>query len=154
MPSPAPAHGSDAAYLEAAARIIFMGGLNRGVVDNKWPGFRAAFDGFDVRSVAALGPADVDRLAADDRLIKYRAKLQAVVDNASEMADLAAAHGSFGAWVEALVAREGVEGAGRELARRFAYVSEQGARFWLFATGHDVGEVSEKNRAKYAPFAG
>lgn len=151
---PAPAPGSDAAYLEAAARIIFMGGLNRGVVDNKWPGFRAAFDGFDVRAVAAMGPADVDRLAGDDRVIRHRGKLQALVDNAGAMAELAEEHGSFGAWVDGLVARDGLAGARRELARRFAHVSEQGALFWLFATGHDVGEVSDKNRAKYAPFAG
>jgi len=150
--SPTPA--LDSAYLEAAARIIFMGGLNRGVVDNKWAGFRAAFSGFDVPTVAAMGPADVERLAADDRLIRYRAKLQAVVDNAATMAEVAREHGSFGAWVNALVAREGAAAAQRELARRFRYVSEQGALFWLFACGHDVGEVSEKNRAKYAPFSG
>jgi len=149
-----PAPGSDAAYLEAASRIIFMGGLNRAVVDNKWPGFRAAFRGFDVPAVAAMTPDDVDRLAQDERVIRHRGKLAAVVANAEAIAQSAREHGSFDAYVRGLVAREGVAGAQRELAGRFGHVSEQGAFFWLYATGHDVGEVSEKNRAKYAPFQG
>jgi hypothetical protein len=37
---------NDAGYLDIASRIIFMGGLNRQVVDNKWPGFLEAFSGF------------------------------------------------------------------------------------------------------------
>ena len=95
---------TDAGYLEAASRIIFMGGLNRRVVDGKWDGFLEAFHGFDVAAVAAMGPADVEQLAQDDRVIKYQAKLQAVVTNAQEMQQVAAEHGSFGAWVESAVA--------------------------------------------------
>jgi 3-methyladenine DNA glycosylase Tag len=145
---------NDAGYLEAAARIIFMGGLNRQVVDNKWPGSRAAFHGFDVARVAAMTPADVDRLAADGRVIKYRAKLQAVVGNAQVMQALASAHGSFAAYVDGLLAERGVAGAAKELARQFAYISEEGARNWLYSTGHDIGPVTEKVERKYAPFAG
>lgn len=144
----------DAGYLESASRIIFMGGLNRQVVDNKWPGFRDAFSGFDPEVVSEMGPDDIDRLAEDDRLIKYRAKLEAVVKNAGTIQNLAEDHGSFGDWVDALVDEKGVDGASKELAKRFSYISEQGARFWLYGTGHDIGEVSEKNQAKYAPFEG
>ena len=145
---------SDAGYLESASRIIFMGGLNRQVVDNKWPGFREAFAGFDPSIVADMSPADVDRLTEDDRVIKYRAKLEAVVSNARAIQDLAEEHGSFGAWVDALFAEQGLDGAAKALAKRFAYISEQGARFWLYGTGHDIGEVSPKNQGKYAPFEG
>ena len=142
---------TDAGYLEAAARIIFMGGLNRRVVDGKWDGFLQAFHGFDVAAVAAMGPADVERLAQDDRVIKYAAKLQAVVVNAQEMQRIAAEHGSFGAWVEQAAAA-GAPAACAELSRRFAYVSRDGARNWLYATGHDVGPVTDKVRQKYAPY--
>lgn len=145
---------SDAAYLEAAGRIIFMGGLNRRVVDGKWPGFREAFHDFDVQRVAEMSDDDVDRLAEDDRVIKYRAKLKALRDNAREMRDLADEHGSFQSWVESLVDREGVDGASRELADRFSYISQDGARNWLYSTGHDIGPVSEKVRRKYAPYQG
>ncbi len=143
---------SDAGYLEAASRIIFMGGLNRGVVDGKWPGFREVFHGFDPERVAAMDDGDIDRAASDDRVIKYRAKLEAVVANAREMLALAADAGSFGEWVEELVEERGVSGASKELSKRFSYVSEQGAKHWLYSTGFDIGEVTEKVRRKYAPF--
>ena len=142
---------TDAGYLEAAARIIFMGGLNRRVVDGKWDGFLQAFHGFDVATVAAMGPADVERLSEDDRVIKYAAKLQAVVTNAQEIQEVADQHGSFGSWVESAVAG-GVPSACAELSRRFAYISKDGARNWLYSTGHDVGQVTDKVREKYAPY--
>ena len=142
---------TDAGYLEASARIIFMGGLNRRVVDGKWGGFLQAFHGFDVATVAAMGPADVERLSEDDRVIKYAAKLQAMVTNAQEIQEVADQHGSFGSWVESAVAG-GVPSACAELSRRFAYISKDGARNWLYATGHDVGQVTDKVREKYAPY--
>ena len=142
---------TDVGYLEAAARIIFMGGLNRRVVDGKWDGFLQAFHGFDVATVAAMGPAEVERLSEDDRVIKYAAKLQAVVTNAQEIQEIADQHGSFGSWVESAVAG-GVPSACAELSRRFAYISKDGARNWLYSTGHDVGQVTDKVREKYAPY--
>jgi DNA-3-methyladenine glycosylase I len=152
MRPPRPA--DDAGFLEAAARIIFMGGLNRQVVDNKWPAIREAFLGFDVPRVAAFGEADIARLAADDRVIKYQAKLQAVVDNALEMDHIAAQQGSFGSWLDDLVATAGPAAAAAELSRRFRYISAEGGRNWLYSTGYDVGPVSDKVVQKYAPFAG
>lgn len=149
-----PKPDTDAGYLEAAARIIFMGGLNRQVVDGKWAGFREVFHDFDLAAVTALTPDDVDRIAQDDRVIKYRAKLAAVATNARAMTAIAAEHGSFAAYVDALHAERGAGGASRALAKEFAYVSEQGARHWLYATGYDIGEVTDKVRAKYAPYGG
>ena len=147
-----PKPDADAGYLEAAARIIFMGGLNRQVVDGKWSGFRQVFSNFDLAAVAELTPEDVDRIAQDDRVIKYRAKLAAVVTNAGTMAAIAAEHGSFAAYLDGLYSEKGVGGASRALAKEFAYVSEQGAKHWLYATGYDIGQVTDKVRRKYAPF--
>ena len=144
---------ADAGYLEAAARIIFMGGLNRQVVDGKWSGFRQVYSNFDIATVANLTPDDIDHIAQDDRVIKYRAKLAAVVTNARTMASIAAEHGSFSAYVDELYSQTGIGGASRALAKEFAYISEQGAKHWLYSTGYDIGEVTDKVRHKYAPFA-
>ena len=144
---------TDAGYLDAAARIIFMGGLNRQVVEGKWQGTREAFLDFNVDRVAELGDADVDSLAGDDRVIKYRAKLAAVVTNARTMRELAVEHGSFTAYVDALYGAHGVTDASKRLSGAFAYISAEGARHWLYATGYHIGEVSEKVERKYAPFA-
>jgi 3-methyladenine DNA glycosylase Tag len=123
------------------------------VVDGKWLGFRQMFSNFEVAAVAELTPDDVDRIAQDDRVIKYRAKLAAVVTNARTMAAISAEHGSFAAYVDELYAKEGPGEASRALAKEFSYVSEQGAKHWLYATGYDIGEVTDKVQRKYAPFA-
>jgi DNA-3-methyladenine glycosylase I len=143
---------TDAGYLEAAARIIFMGGLNRRVVDGKWPGFRRAFHDFDPEVVADMTPADVDRLAEDDTVIRHRPKLQAVVDNADRMLSHAREHGSFALYVDELF-QDGLAFASKALAKEFAFISEEGAKHWLYSTGYDIGPVTDKIRAKYAPYA-
>ena len=48
--------------------------------------------------------------------------------------------------------QHGVAGASKRLSDAFAYVSAEGAKHWLYATGYDIGEVSEKVERKYAPF--
>ena len=142
---------TDAGYLEASARIIFMGGLNRRVVDGKWDGFLQAFEGFEVATVAAMDSDDVERLSKDDRVIKYSAKLQAVITNAQAMRQIAAEHGSFSSWIRSSVS-DGVASTCVELSKRFSFISKDGARNWLYSTGHDVGTVTDKIREKYAPY--
>ena len=43
---------NDAGYLEMMTAIMFMSGLSRQVVMNKWDGFLAAYEQFDVDKVA------------------------------------------------------------------------------------------------------
>jgi len=45
-------------------------------------GYRAAFDGFDARRIAAYTDADRDRLLADARIVRNRAKVAACIGNA------------------------------------------------------------------------
>jgi DNA-3-methyladenine glycosylase I len=115
----------------------------------KWDGFLAAFEEFDVDAVADFTDVDVERLSQDTRIIRYKAKIRAVVDNAGQMRQLADQHGSFGAWLRDNLASEGVSRTAKELARRFKYMSEDSSRRYLYAVGEDIGEVSEKIRAKY-----
>jgi DNA-3-methyladenine glycosylase I len=140
---------NDAGYLEMMTAIIFMGGLSRQVVMSKWDGFLAAFEGFDVATVADYSDVDVERLSQDARIVRYKAKIRAVVDNAGQMQQIAAEHGSFGTWLQQMVQEKGVGAASKELAKRFKYVSEQSAGRYLYAVGEDVGEVSDKVRRKY-----
>ena len=144
---------ADAHYLENATRIIFMGGLNYKVVDNKWLAFMTAFDGFDPNAVSGMTTEDIEHLANDASIIRNRKKLEATVGNAGEIVNLSREHGSFDSFVEGLVTSGGIGGAAKELAKRFSYVSENGATFWLYSAGWDIGDLSEKNAMKYAPYA-
>jgi DNA-3-methyladenine glycosylase I len=140
---------NDAGYLEMMTAVVFMGGLSRQVVMAKWDGFLAAFEGFDVAAVADFTDVDVERLSQDARIVRYKAKIRAVVGNAQQMQQIAAEHDSFGAWLRGLLATDGVDGAAKEVAKRFKYMSEESSRRYLYAVGEDIGDVDEKIRLKY-----
>lgn len=142
---------NDAGYLEMMTKVIFMGGLNRQVVESKWEGFLDAFEQFDPGKVASFSEEDVERLSEDERIIRYGAKIRAVVDNASQMMSLAAEHGSFGAWLRRNVQEEGVADTAKMIGKQFAYMSEASAERYLYAVGEEVGEVPQEIRQKYGP---
>ncbi len=60
----------------------FQSGLSWRTILAKRPAFRAAFAQFDPAAVAALGPADVDRLMGDAGIVRNRRKIEAAVGNA------------------------------------------------------------------------
>lgn len=144
---------NDAGYLEMMTKVIFMGGLNRQVVEGKWDGFLAAFEEFDPAAVADFSEEDVERLSEDERIIRYAAKIKAVVKNAREMVDIAAEHGTFGQWLRNHVEEAGIPAAAKTLSKKFSYVSEESGRRYLYAVGEDVDEVTAKMREKYGPRA-
>ncbi len=65
----------------------FQSGLSWLVVLRKREAFRRAFHGFDPEAMSRLGPSDVDRLVADQSIIRHRGKIEAVVSNARALLD-------------------------------------------------------------------
>ncbi|MEQ8232797.1 MAG: DNA-3-methyladenine glycosylase I [Gammaproteobacteria bacterium] len=91
----------DDRWLSEMSRCVFQAGFVWRVVAAKWPAFEQALQGFDPHVVAHLSPDDLDRLLADASLIRHHAKMHALVDNATFILDLAAEHGSAGAFFAA-----------------------------------------------------
>ncbi len=89
-------------WLAEVTRGVFQTGLNRQVIEAKWPAFEAAFDGFDVARCAMMHDEDVDRLLADPGIIRHGPKLRSVIENAQFLRALDAEHGSaarlFATW--------------------------------------------------------
>ena len=79
---------------------INQAGLSWLTILKKRDGFRKAYDGFSVERVAAYGDADRTRLLADAGIIRNRLKVDAAIHNAGRVLELAAEHGSFGAWLD------------------------------------------------------
>ena len=86
----------DDRWLAGMARHVFNAGFSWQVVESKWPGFEAAFHGFDPGRNALMSDADLDRLLKDARIVRNAAKILSVRDNAVLVCDLARAHGSAG----------------------------------------------------------
>ncbi len=82
-----PLHGDDALF-ERLCLEAFQSGLSWLTILRKRPAFRQAFGGFSVETVAAYGTSDVDRLLADARIVRNRAKIEAAIHNARVAADM------------------------------------------------------------------
>ncbi|MDF1608426.1 DNA-3-methyladenine glycosylase I [Hoeflea sp. YIM 152468] len=87
---------ADDRWLAAMTRGVFQAGFSWKVVDSMWPGFEAAFDGFDIGHCAMLNDEDFDRLVSDTRIIRNGAKIRSVQQNAVFVQALAAESGSAG----------------------------------------------------------
>ncbi|TNB48158.1 3-methyladenine DNA glycosylase [Martelella lutilitoris] len=88
----------DDRYLSMMTRCIFNAGFNWKVVDAMWPGFEAAFEGFDIGHCLMLHDEDFERLVSDTRIVRHGQKIRAVQENARFIASLAEEHGSAGAF--------------------------------------------------------
>jgi DNA-3-methyladenine glycosylase I len=78
----------DNALYEKISLEAFQSGLSWLTILRKREGFRSAFAGFDIDTVARFGEADVERLLADARIVRNRAKIEAAIANARAAADL------------------------------------------------------------------
>ena len=122
-------------YLEVMSKAVFQTGLSWRVVENKWSGIREAFHGFDPNVVADLTEADLDRLTDDVRVIRNRRKLEAVVQNAQAMVEAEEQHGSIQAYLRS---HGGYREVVRDLRKRFKFMGEMGAYYFLWVVGEDV----------------
>ncbi|MFF5785185.1 DNA-3-methyladenine glycosylase I [Streptomyces sp. NPDC012693] len=80
-----PVHGDDALF-ERLCLEAFQSGLSWITILRRREGFRRAFAGFDIASVAAFGEQDRERLLADEGIIRNRAKIDATLANARLLA--------------------------------------------------------------------
>jgi len=80
---------------------INQAGLSWETILKKREGFRRAYDGFDVDTVAAYAQPDIDRLLGDASIIRNRLKVLAAIHNAQVIQGLRASHGSFAEWLDA-----------------------------------------------------
>jgi len=128
-PPRAVARLTDDRVLSAMTRTVFAGGFGWHIIDGKWPGFEAAFDGFDTHACAFLNDEQLDALMHDRRIIRSPQKIVGVPKNARFVLDLAAEHGSaarfFAQWPDATfvdlnaIIRKRGTGFGFENAARF-----------------------------------
>ncbi|MFF8841105.1 DNA-3-methyladenine glycosylase I [Streptomyces sp. NPDC015130] len=80
-----PVHGDDELF-ERLCLEAFQSGLSWITILRRREGFRRAFDGFRIASVAGFGDSDRERLLADEGIIRNRAKVDATLANAKLLA--------------------------------------------------------------------
>ncbi|MBT3358415.1 MAG: DNA-3-methyladenine glycosylase I [Rhodospirillales bacterium] len=91
----------EAELFERLSLEIFQAGLSWLLVLKKRENMRAAFDGFDVDTVAAYADAEQQRLLNDAGIIRNRLKIASIIENARRIQGLRESHGGFAAWIAA-----------------------------------------------------
>lgn len=76
------------ALFERMSLEAFQSGLSWLIILRKRENFRRAFHGFDVEKVARFTDDDVERLLADNGIVRNRAKIEATVANARAAVEL------------------------------------------------------------------
>ena len=91
----------EAVLFERLLLEINQAGLSWETILRKRAGFRAAYDGFDVDTVAAYGEVERARLMHDAGIIRTRLKIDAAIHNAQVIQRLRDSHGGFAEWLDA-----------------------------------------------------
>lgn len=89
----------DDRYLSEITRCIFKAGFVWRIIERKWPGFEAAFEGFVPLYWQQVPPEVLEDLARDERIVRNMQKIRTVPENARMIVDVAREHGSFGAFL-------------------------------------------------------
>lgn len=97
----------EAELFERLILEINQAGLSWETILKKRDGFRSAYGGFDVDTVAAYGERDRLRLLADAGIIRNRLKVDAAIHNAQVVQGLRDSHGGFAKWLDAHLLLDG-----------------------------------------------
>lgn len=86
----------DDRILSTMAERIFCAGFVWSVIEQKWPGFEAAFLGFEPKRLLFQPDDYWHELAADKRIVRHPQKIRSVRENAAFVDRVSREHGGFG----------------------------------------------------------
>src|SRR5260370_19364953 len=86
---------TDDRVLSDMTKRIFSAGFAWSVIEKKWPGFEAAFLGFEPKRLLAQSDEFWERLMSDPRIVRNGQKIMAVRGNPPFIFDFAKEHRGF-----------------------------------------------------------
>ncbi|MFQ6026561.1 MAG: DNA-3-methyladenine glycosylase I [Dehalococcoidia bacterium] len=136
----------DNSLFEVMSLQVFQAGLTWKMILDKRDGFRAAFADWDIGTVAAMGPRDVETLRRNPSIIRNRRKIQATIENARTVQELRAKHGSFCTWFYDTLPGNEYPDLQKELRATFSFMGPEISRMWLMAAGRITRDEGDKYR--------
>ncbi len=110
--------GDDTRLFEKLSLEGFQAGLSWLTILRKREAFRRAFAGFDVERIARFGDADSARLMGDQEIVRNRAKIEAVINNARRALEIIESEGSLAHYVWSFEASPDGKALAGDLKRR------------------------------------
>lgn len=128
----------DDAYFENMARTVFQAGLSWQLISDKWDDFKIAFKDFKIEQVSDFDDDNIEDLLSNPRIIRNRAKIEAVLVNAIVFARIQAEYGSFQDFLDTLDKSENYRFVIRELSKKFSRMGPKSATIFLWSIGEEV----------------
>lgn len=122
-------------YLAVMTRAVFQTGVSWKQIADRWESYAGAFDDFDVARVAAFGEADVERVLATSGILRSPRKVEATIRNARALLELDASPGGIRAYLRGFPSYAALA---KDLKRRFAFMGDLNAWYFLFRVGEPV----------------
>lgn len=129
---------NDDAYFENMARTVFQAGLSWQLIADKWNDFKVAFKDFKINQVVDYDDEDIGELLSNPRIIRNRAKIEAVLVNAIAFDRIQKEYGSFRDFLDTLDKSENFRIVIRELSKKFSRMGPKSAKIFLWSIGEDV----------------
>lgn len=133
----------DNGYFEQITKAVFQAGFSWQVVNDKWPNFQQAFDGFDVDRVAAYGLEDMDRLLSDPGIVRNGRKIEATIANAVQIQAVRREFGSFLKYLRSLDDLPYREKQ-KALSKRFKNLGRTGVFVFLWCVNEEVPDWEDR----------
>ncbi len=89
----------DAAQFEFLTLESAQAGLSWITILKKREAYRLAYAGFNPDAVSRFGESDINRLMADEGIVRNRRKIEASITNAALFLEISREYGSFAAWL-------------------------------------------------------
>jgi len=102
------------------------------------PNFRKAFHNFSIDNVAKFDNSDIEHLVRNEGIVRNRAKIEAVVQNAARMREIKKRFGSFQSYLDSLDKSNNYASVIEELSKQFKRLGPSSAGLFLYAVGENV----------------
>ncbi len=122
-------------YLAVMSQAIFQAGLSWQMIASKWEAYRRLFEDFDPVRVGAMDDTDVERIMQDGGVVRTRKKIVATIANARTLLALEREHVGFKNYLRSFTSYAELTA---DLRKRFAFLGELSAYYFLFRVGEPV----------------
>jgi 3-methyladenine DNA glycosylase Tag len=122
------------------SRAVFQAGIAWSQIESRWAEYERLFAGFDPAIVATFDSFDAERIAEDPSIVRTRKKIDATIANARTMVELDARHGGFANYLHA---HESYAALSADLRKRFKFLGELSAYYFLFRVKEPVPPFEE-----------
>ena len=137
----------DDSLFEVMSLQVFQAGLTWKMILLRRDEFRKAFYNWNIEKVSAMNDGDIVRLRENRDIIRNKAKIAAVVQNACTILKLQAEYGSFCRWFYDVIPGISYPLLQKELSHHFKFMGPEISRMWLMA----AGRISKEEGDKYKP---